>query len=135
MTSSPQLPDSSTSRTAAEWLTFTVSALLLSLVVALIVVQIPGEHAPPAPVATQAGAVRAERGEFFVPVDVENKGEETAQNVQVLATLTAADGTEIVADQLVDFLAGGEVERVEFVFDDDPREGELEITVSGYSVP
>lgn len=124
-----------TGRSAAEWITFGVALLLLSVVVGLIVAQIPGEHTPPAPTVTRAGAIREAKGSFFVPVEVENTGDATAQNVQVLATLTTADGQEIAADQVVDFLAGGEVEQLEFVFEEDPSEGELELSVSGYGVP
>lgn len=122
-------------RSSAEWVTFAISLVLLSGVVAVIAAQIPGEHTPAVPVVRQDGPVRVDGGSFFVPVEVANEGEETAQNVQVLATLTSDDGTETTADQVVDFLAGGETEQLEFVFDEDPREGELEVSVNGYGVP
>lgn len=122
-------------RSGAEWVTFAVSLFLLGVVIALIAAQIPGEHTPAAPTATRAGPIRSEGGSFFVPVDVKNTGEDTAQNVQVLATLTTTDGKEIVADQLVDFLAGGETERIEFAFAEDPADGDLTVSVSGFGVP
>jgi len=122
-------------RSTAEWVSFVISLLLVAAVVGMIAVQIPGEHGPPVPTVAQSGPVRAEGGSFFVPVEVANDGDATAQNVQVLATLTQSDGTETIADQVVDFLASGETEKLEFVFDTDPREGELEVTVNGYGVP
>jgi uncharacterized protein (TIGR02588 family) len=122
-------------RTGAEWVTFAVSAALLAALVAVIALQIPGKHTPPAPTVTQSGPVRAAQGSYFVPVEVENRGEATAENVQVLATFTADDGTEVVADQVVDFLAGGEVHELEFVFDEDPSGGKLEFAITGYLVP
>ncbi|HVE94381.1 MAG TPA: hypothetical protein VNB24_05625 [Acidimicrobiales bacterium] len=136
MTDSKQSDDRQRpARSSAEWVTFAISLLLLSGVVAMIAIQIPGEHLPPAPTVRQAGPVRATGGSFFVPVEVSNDGDDTAQNVQVLATYTSADGTETIADQVVDFLAGGETEELEFVFDEDPREGELDVSVNGYGVP
>lgn len=122
-------------RTAAEWVSFAVSGALLAVLVAVIAMQIPGEHTPPALTVTRAGAIREAGGSFYVPVDVENAGDETAQNVQVLASLKTSDGEEVIGDQVVDFLAGGEVKRLEFVFDEDPADGELTLTVSGYGVP
>jgi uncharacterized protein (TIGR02588 family) len=121
-------------RTAAEWVSFAVSLLILTVVVGLIVVQMLGTHDPAAPVADQSGPARAEGGRFYVPVEVSNRGDATAENVQVSAELTI-DGETTAGDQTVDFLSGGEVTEVEFAFDDDPGDGELVVRVTGYSVP
>ena len=117
----------------AEWVTFWIALALVLGVVAAIVVQVPGSKEPASPRA-EVGAVVERDGTFVVPVSVENLGEETAENVQVSATLTI-DGDEQTADQVVDFLAGGEVAEVEFLFGDDPADGDLEIEVTGFSVP
>ena len=117
----------------AEWVTFGVAACVVLAVVGLILVQVPGDQQPPAPVVRVGEAVERAGG-FVVPVDVTNDGDETAQNVQVTATLTVDDG-EATSDQVIDFLAGGEEERLEFVFEDDPADGELEVVVGGYSLP
>ena len=119
--------------TPAEWVTFGTAAAIVLAVVGLILVQVPGPEAPPAPVVQVGEAVERE-DHFFVPVAVVNRGDATAQNVQITATLTLDDG-EVTADQVVDFLAGGEEERLEFVFEDDPAEGELDVAVGGYTVP
>ncbi|HVF32723.1 MAG TPA: hypothetical protein VM933_06790 [Acidimicrobiales bacterium] len=120
-------------RSAAEWFTFTVAALVVAAVIGLIAVEIPGSKRPPAPTAT-TGEVEERTGRFVVPVDVRNRGEATAAEVQVIATLVV-DGQEAEADQVVDFLSGGEVEELEFVFDDDPRDGDLEVRIAGYQLP
>ena len=120
-------------RSTAERVTFAVAALILGVVVALIIAEIPGSKEPASP-QVQVGSPVERDGHFEVPVSVENIGEETAENVQINATLTLDDG-EQTADQSVDFLAGGETEEVVFLFDDDPADGELEVTVGGYSVP
>lgn len=120
-------------RSAAEWTTFAIASALLLALVGFIVNQIPKSDPPAAPDAT-IQKVTERDGRFFVAVEVENRGGRTAENVQVVATLTIGeDVTE--GDQMVDFLAGEEIEDVEFVFDDDPASGELTVSVTGYTVP
>ena len=120
-------------RSPVEWVTFAVSVVIIGIVVALVAVEIPGSKTPPAPVA-EPGIVEPRGDHYVVPVVVENRGERTAAEVQVHATLTI-DGEEHDGDQVVDFLSGGEVEELEFVFDDDPTEGDLEVRVTGYGLP
>jgi uncharacterized protein (TIGR02588 family) len=112
---------------------FSLAATLLLVVVGLIVADLPNSDVPPEPVAVVSDIVER-GGRFVVAVDVENKGVQTAEQVQVVARLTT-EGSEAEGDQMVDFLAGGEVEQLEFVFDDDPEGGELEVRVSGYLLP
>ena len=121
-------------RAAAEWVTFAVAAAIVLGVIGLIAAQIPGTDSPPAPAAKVTGSASERAGQFVVPVEVTNRGDATAENVQVAATLEiGADKFE--ADQVVDFLAGGESAELEFVFDDDPQSGTLEVRVTGHSVP
>lgn len=120
-------------RTPAEWVTFTVATAVLIGVLAAIATEIPGSRRPPDPVA-RAGAAERRGERFVVPVVVENLGEQTAQDVQVQATLTI-DGEDQDGDQVIDFLSGGEQEEMEFVFDDDPADGELVVRVTGHSLP
>ena len=121
-------------RTPAEWVTFAISLLILGGVVALIVMQIPGSDRPAAPVARLAGEAREKGQKWFVPVEVSNEGDLTAENLQVAAELVVGAET-FEADQTLDFLAGGESQRLEFVFDEDPSKGELTVEVTGYREP
>ncbi|HUQ40201.1 MAG TPA: TIGR02588 family protein [Acidimicrobiales bacterium] len=121
-------------RTSAEWVTFGISLFVLAVVVALIGVQALAGEDPPAPVVRREGEIRRENGKWFVPVTLKNHGDATAENVQVTASLTKGDDV-VEADQSVDFLSGGETEELEFVFDEDPEEGELEVRVAGYQLP
>lgn len=121
-------------RSAAEWVTFGASCVVLLVVLALILVQMRDDEDPPAPAATLAGEVRQVGGQYHVAVVVDNDGDRTAANVQVTAELTI-DGTAATGDQTIDFLAGGETVDLVFVFDADPHEGELTVTVSGYAEP
>ncbi|MEJ7585757.1 MAG: TIGR02587 family membrane protein [Acidimicrobiales bacterium] len=60
-------PPARPARNRAERVTFAVSCLLLSVVVALIVVQLFGASTPPRPDVRRNGPVRMQGGQFFVP--------------------------------------------------------------------
>ena len=119
-------------RTAAEWVTLVASLVVLAAVVGAIVAQ-HGSKDPPAPVAV-VDTVRAVGDAHHVEVTVRNDGDDTAEDVQVLASLEV-DGETTDADQVIDFLAGDEEEQLVFVFADDPADGELTVEVSGFTVP
>jgi uncharacterized protein (TIGR02588 family) len=125
--------DGTQGRSPAEWVTFSIAAAVLAAVLVLIGGEIPQSAEPPAPVA-EPGVVERRGEHYVVPVVVDNRGERTAENVQVRVTLTIGD-EEHEGDQAVDFLSGGEREELEFVFDDDPSEGEVEVRVTGYALP
>ncbi|MDQ3106802.1 MAG: TIGR02588 family protein [Actinomycetota bacterium] len=120
-------------RSAAEWVTFAVASAILAVIIGLVVREIPNSKRPPLPVAV-VGRSEPRGDRFVVAVAVENRGERAAQEVQVSATLTV-DGEEQTADQVVDFLSGGERVDLELLFDDDPSDGELEVEVTGYRLP
>ena len=122
------------SRTAAEWTTFGASCLILLILVALIVGQTSRSSSDAAPVARLKGPVRVVGKQNFVEVAVTNEGDVTASNVQVTANLIV-DGATTTADQTIDFLAGGEVEDLVFVFANSPSEGELTVVVGSFGVP
>lgn len=117
----------------AEWVTFGIAAALVLAVLGAILSQVAAPSTPPSP-RVEVGTVEERDGQFVVPVAVVNEGDATAANVQVTATLTTDDG-ESTADQTVDFLAGGEEQELEFVFEDDPVGGELVVRVGGYALP
>ena len=120
-------------RSAAEWVTFGIAVVVVVVIVGLVAVEIPGSKAPPSP-AVRVGAIEDRGGQFVVPVSVTNDGERSASEVQVIASLEV-DGVEAESDQVVDFLSGGEVEELEFVFDEDPEDGELDVRIGGYQLP
>jgi len=120
-------------RSPAEWASLIGSAAIVFFVVALIVVQIPGEDRPAAPTA-RVEDVRRVGEAFHVEVAVRNRGDRTAAQVQVTADLTVGEETS-TAEQTVDFLSGGEEQQVIFVFDEDPSSGELRVSVTGFAVP
>lgn len=120
-------------RTTAEWASLAASIALILVVVGAIVAQIPGDDRPASPTA-HVVAVRQIDEAFHVDVSVDNRGDDTAANVQVSAELTVGDEV-YTGDQAVDFLSGGEERSVSFVFDQDPASGDLRVAVTGYAVP
>lgn len=132
--SGPESKTRSTARTGPEWVTFAVSALVLAAVVATLVLLSLQGATPAAPTANEPGPVGASDGQFLVPVDIVNEGDEAAAQVQVIATLSIK-GEAVTGDQTIDFLGGGERQRLTFVFTDDPAGGELTISVAGFAQP
>ncbi len=120
------------SRSGAEWALFALSSAVILAVVALLVAQWAASG-PPAFRATP-GAVRHLQGRYQVPVTVENVGKDPAAAVTVTAELELA-GEVTEAEQTLDFLAPDEEATVTFVFDRDPRSGQLSVSVSGFREP
>lgn len=123
-------------RTVAEWWTLGVSALLVGLVLAVILVSwVTGPSGPPVLVAAATGPVTLDGGAYRVPFEVRNEGGEAADQVQVVASLEI--GGEVVGEgeQTFMFLSAGERESGEFLFGDDPERGELTIEVASYATP
>lgn len=122
------------SRSGAEWVTFAVaSAILLAVVAAIASLWASGPPEPASFVVRTLPARQAEGG-YYVRATVENRGDETAEGVQVVAELTMSGTVAEEGEQAIDFVSGGESEEVEFVFTEDPAEGEVEVTVRSYKV-
>lgn len=121
-------------RTVAEWTTLAASCAVLLVLVASIVVQMRHGDEEANPIARIAGPARVVGEQHVVDVEVSNGGDLTASDVQVSASLVV-DGETTEGDQTIDFLAGGEVEELVFVFADDPADGELTVAVTSFGVP
>lgn len=120
-------------RTSAEWATFAVSCLVLAVVAALVLSQMIGPHVPAAPQAV-IGDLTTVQGVQHVMVEVTNTGDDTATNVQV-ALETTVGGEKEEADQVIDFLAGGELVRLVFVVGPDIGMEQLVVSVTGFTEP
>ncbi|CAN5417771.1 TIGR02588 family protein [soil metagenome] len=81
------------------------------------------------------GERRVAGGQSYVTARVRNAGDQTAEAVQVVAALTR--GGEVVAEgeQSTDFLSGGEVEDVVFLFDVTARDARVDLRVASYRIP
>ncbi|HUP70103.1 MAG TPA: hypothetical protein VM142_09855 [Acidimicrobiales bacterium] len=120
-------------RSTAEWVTFAIACAVLGLVIGAIAsLRIGGKPDPPA-FSVSSSPAREQGGRFHVRAVVENTGDETAENVQVVAELQTGAEAPVEAEQVIDFLSGGDEEEVEFVFADDPASGALEIEVRSFT--
>ncbi|MBW3537843.1 MAG: TIGR02588 family protein [Actinobacteria bacterium] len=116
-------------RNRAEWITFIASSAVVAAVVVVIVFIWANGSAPAVLTATIEGPPTQRDGQFVVSVKVENQGDVSTADVQVVATL----GGEPHGEQLVDFLSGGESVELAFVFPEDPAG--LEVRVVSYRDP
>ncbi|MGF1516489.1 MAG: TIGR02588 family protein [Nodosilinea sp.] len=128
--------DRLTQRSAAEWVTFTVAALVLLGLVGLIFFDWQtNQNRPPAFAVAVSEAVRVTDGRYYVPFAITNTGGRIARMVQVTAELDIAGLDEETGEQQIDFLSGHETKAGSFVFTHDPQGGELVVRVASYRLP
>lgn len=109
--------------------------LLLTLgAVGVLIADAVQPRTPPDLTARLIG-VEATRAGFVAEVEVLNAGRITAENVDVEGVLTPATGEQEAATASLDYVPGGGAEAVTFQFRADPRAGDLELTVRGWSEP
>ena len=95
-----------TPRTVAEWAMLAVACLVVGGVLAVVVAaSVAGSHRP---AAFELRRHRVERraGDFYLPVDMRNVGDEAAADVTVQAELRVDGRTVAQGQQQVAFLAG-----------------------------
>ncbi|MEA5574240.1 TIGR02588 family protein [Calothrix sp. UHCC 0171] len=125
-----------TKRTLAEWVSFSIASLILALIISLIIyIAINDKQEPPFISIIQKQINRKSNGHYYVPFEIVNKGDITAESVQILAELKINDKVEETGEQQIDFLSSGEKEEGTFIFTNDPRQGQLKIRVASYKSP
>lgn len=123
-------------RPVAEWVSFGFAAVILIFVAGLVFYlwwSFPST--PPVVTVVQTGVVRRVGTQFYVPFTITNSGGLTAESVTVRAELNAGGEVVVESEQEFTFLSGGETEQGEFVFEHDPRAGELRLYIGGYRLP
>lgn len=134
MSSSAQAGKGNGGRTLPEWVTFGIATVIIVAMVVILATEVVGTTAPAAPEASVGTGIEERAGTFRVPVDVVNRGDHAASEVRVVAELEIG-GQKTEADQTIDFLAGGQEERLLFLFDDDPADGRLTVRVTSFATP
>lgn len=71
---------------------------------------------------------------YAVIIDVFNAGHATAAAVEIEGTLTTGDET-IASHVVLDYVPAESGRRASLLFNSDPREGELDLRVTGYAEP
>ncbi|CAN5522410.1 hypothetical protein BH20VER1_BH20VER1_24050 [soil metagenome] len=117
-----------------EWVVFSLSALLIAAVVGFLIYESANIGNAPPDIHVQIGTPEARSGHFAVPIEVLNKGDHTAEGVQIEVVLRGAGGEERGEFQ-IQFLPRRGTREAWVTFRRDPREGELEARVLGYEKP
>lgn len=122
-------------RSTAEWVTFGIASTILSAIAGLVVYVWISDRHEPAAISVEPREIRETNGQFYVPFEVTNTGGETVESVQIVAELKEGDRVLESGDQQVDFLSRDEKEEGAFVFQRDPRQGNLIVRVASYKIP
>jgi uncharacterized protein (TIGR02588 family) len=117
-----------------EWTVFGVSAALIALVIGFLIFESAtiGDALPDIQVRT--GTPEPRTGYFAVPLEVTNKGDQTAEGVHIEVVLRSG-GQEENADLEIAFLPRRGAREAWVTFKTDPRQGTLEARVLGYEKP
>ena len=117
-----------------EWTVFGISAALIALVLAFLIFESAtiGDALPDIQVLT--GTPEARTSYFAVPLEVTNKGDQTAEGVHIEVVLRSG-GKEERADLEIAFLPRRGAREAWVTFKTDPRQGTLEARVLGYEKP
>lgn len=125
-------------RPAKNWLEWGVFALSLLFVLStaglLIHEHVSLGHQPADP-QIMLGAAEAHAGYFAVPVKVVNRGDNTAEGVQVEVELRLDSGENEKARVQLQYLPRRATRHAWVTFRHDPRQGKLESRVLGYQKP
>lgn len=123
-------------RSWAELMTLIVSILIVISVVGLMTwLYLEDSNVPPRLHAEPAmDQLRHEGDSFTLPVVVSNDGDRSAEDVAVVAELIHDDGTE-TAEFTLGFLAGKDKATGFVRFMNDPREGDLSVSVTSFREP
>ncbi len=117
-----------------EWMVFGVSAVLLLLVISFLGYEAAtlGDALPD--IQLQTGTPEARSGYFAVPIEVTNKGDQTAEGVHIEVVLRSGRQEER-SDIDIQFLPRRGKREAWVTFKTDPRTATLEARVLGYEKP
>jgi uncharacterized protein (TIGR02588 family) len=123
-------------RSLAEWVSFSISLLLLIVIVGLVVYQwITKKDQPPILSVTTNPKIRQVEKQFYLPFTVANNGGEAVESVEVKAELDINGEIEEIGTQQFDFLSDGETQSGAFIVNQNPDRGKLIVRVTGYKLP
>jgi uncharacterized protein (TIGR02588 family) len=117
-----------------EWMVFGISAALIATVIGFLVFESAtiGDALPD--IQLRLGTPEARSSYFAVPLEVTNRGDQTAEGVHIEVVLRAG-GKEERADLEIAFLPRRGAREAWVTFKTDPRNGTLEARVLGYEKP
>lgn len=124
-------------RSVAEWTTLGISLAILALAFASILWLWARDDASPTTVEVTGvtDELRHEGDAWYLPLEVVNRGDTTAEDVVVEASLDTGEGEPETAEITFSFLASGETARGTAVFTSDPGAGDLTLRAVSFKEP
>jgi len=124
-------------RSAAEWTSLGISAAIVLSLISLVTYQqlTRGSRPPAIEVTPRLQAVRQAVGVYYVPVDIANRGDQTAEAVRVRLVHSSDGGRQQSSELEIDYLAGGATAHGTAVFREDPATGRLEVEMLSFLDP
>jgi uncharacterized protein (TIGR02588 family) len=118
-----------------EWIVFAVSLVLVAGTVGLLAWDaVQGEDSPAA-LSIELGRPEPREGTWAVPVTVRNRGDMTAENVNVEVTLETPGAAPETAEFEAAFVPRQSKREGWVTFRSDPSRGKLSGRAAGYSTP
>ncbi|TFV59575.1 TIGR02588 family protein [Geodermatophilus sp. DF01-2] len=121
--------------TSGEYLLGVVGGVLVVAVLAFLLYDALAARQGGPRLSVEVTAVTPAPEGFSVGYELRNEGGETAEQVEVSAELTRAGSPVEQAGATADYVAPGSRRQGALLFTEDPRSGELQVTVSGYVLP
>ena len=120
-------------RDAAEIATLVMSiAVVAALIGGVVVVQLArGERPPVLDATASVEATRAEGGRFYLPVEIENSGDQAAAAVIVVVVQGVGD-RETEHEVVIDYLPGHGRATATVVLSEDPRRAGVRVEVRSF---
>lgn len=120
----------------AEKMSFFISLSIVAAIVASIAYTwLTGDANPPTLFVTTGTDIRKVELQYYVPFTVSNVGGSTAESVEVVAQLLSKEGNLETGSQQINFLSRQEKRKGEFIFTQDPQQGQLTVRVASYKLP
>jgi uncharacterized protein (TIGR02588 family) len=127
-------PTARTDTPLLEWVAAGVGGCLLVAVVVILALEtLAGRGAPPDLVVRVQSATKVEAG-YRLEIEVDNKGDQPAGQVEVEAQLTSGSAQE-TASLTLDYVPGRSTRAGGLFFEHDPRQGEMTLRATAYSAP
>lgn len=117
-----------------EWSVFAVALVLVLATFGYLIREALAADPGPPDVVVSLGPPRAGAGGHLVPVTAENRGAETAEQVQITVRLEAPTGTEDAA-LVIPYLPRGSRRHGWVTFRADPGSGELRVAGVAFQAP
>ena len=118
-----------------EWVIFALSLVVVAGTVGTLAWEAVRGDASPAALSVELGRPEPRGGAWAVPVTVHNRGDETAEGVQVEVTLEAPGAAPETAGFEAAFVPRGSKRAGWVTFRSDPSRGRLSGRAAGYETP